>query len=73
MKHVIEVPGGGEFMQWEEIHKSSTQSAREAYLKEYGIDYHDDPQWEIGNDRHTFWLNAYDERQKALIINPRQN
>jgi hypothetical protein len=65
--------GDREVMFHTNIHQSAADVARAAYTEKYGIDYHDDPEWEIGNERHTFWLNAFSERQKALILNPYQN
>jgi hypothetical protein len=57
------------FVDFAGIHKSASQCAREAYSKEYGVDYHDDPKWEIGGERHEFWLKAFDAAQTSEIMN----
>lgn len=67
------LPGEKELLNWTEIHKSAIQCARDAYTAEYGVDYHDDPEYKTGNDRHAFWLKSFDDRQKSLIINPHQD
>lgn len=73
MAYAYGMPGEPAKMDWSAIHQSAAQVARDAYLKEYGVDYHDDPKWEIGNERHTFWLNSFDARHKSLIIDPHQS
>lgn len=65
--------GDKEILFFAEIHQSASQVARDAYFNKYGIDYHEDPNWVIGGERHEFWLNAFDTRQKSLILNPQQD
>jgi hypothetical protein len=67
------LPEDKELMDWTGIHKSACQHARDAYTKEYGVDYHDDPEYKTGNDRHAVWLKAYDDRFSTLILNPHQD
>lgn len=72
MTYAVNVPGEGEFLHFVEIHQSASQVARAAYQEKYGVDYHDDPEWKIGGERHAFWLDAWEKRQASLILNPNQ-
>ncbi len=73
MVYCTTTPGEPQILFHTEIHQSASQKARAAYLDEYGIDYHDDPEWKIGNERHAFWLSAFEARQKLLILDPNQD
>ncbi len=66
------LPEDKELMDWTSIHRSACQKARDTYLETYGVDYHADPKYKTGNERHKVWLDAYDTRFSSLIINPHQ-
>lgn len=34
--------------------------AEASYAEKYGVSYHDDPQWVVGNERHAFWMDMWD-------------
>jgi len=72
MAYSFNFPGEPETLDVTKIHQSASARARQAYLDAYGIDYHDDPQWKIGGERHRLWLDAFDDRQVSLIVNPNQ-
>lgn len=61
MVYCTTTPGEPQILFHTEIHQSASQKARAAYLDEYG------------NERHAFWLSAFEARQKALILNPNQD
>ena len=73
MAYANKLPGEPEVIQWTEIHRSASDHARAAYQKQYGVDYHADPEYQTGNERHAFWLKAFDTRQESLILNPYQD
>jgi hypothetical protein len=55
------------------IHRSACEYARNDYNEKYGVDYHADPEYTAGNERHQFWIHAYSARQESLIVNRYQD
>lgn len=72
MAYAFNTPGEPEKLDFIAIHQSASDHARNAYTKEFGVDYHDDPEYKTGNARHKFWLSAFEKRQESLILNPHQ-
>ena len=52
-----------------EVHRTAAAHARDAYFEKYGVHHTADPQWEIGGERHTFWLDAFSSKQQEHILN----
>jgi hypothetical protein len=67
------IPGDKELLDFSAINRSAGMTANAAYIEEFGVEHRDDPEWNIGGERHAFWLNVFDNRWKALIINPHQD
>lgn len=59
-------------LNFENIQQSSGAVANAAYIEKYGVDKSSDPEWAIGGERHTFWLEQFDRRYNSLILNPDQ-
>lgn len=51
------------------VHRAATEYARDTYFKEYGVYHTTDPQYAVGNERHDFWLAAFDAKQQEHIVN----
>ena len=65
--------GDPEKLDFLKIHQSAVAHAHQSYLEEYGVWPNGDPQHVIGNERHKFWLGAFEKRQESLILNPHQD
>lgn len=72
MSYAFNTPGEPEKLDFIAIHKSAVAVARQTYIDTFGIDYHNDPKYETGNERHKVWLTAFENRQASLILNPDQ-
>jgi hypothetical protein len=70
MSYIISVPGEPEKLDFQAIHQTAVAYANNAYFEKYNVYKNDDPEWKIGNERHHFWLDAFDLRQTQLILNP---
>jgi hypothetical protein len=66
------IAGDKELLDFPKIQRSGGSFANAEYIKKYGICKSRDPEWVIGGERHAFWLDAFDGRWEALIINPNQ-
>lgn len=69
MRYIYGMPGETPFVDFDAIHREAGARAAAAYRAEYGIDFHDDPEWEIGNERHAFWLRMFDVQQAVIVLN----
>lgn len=73
MSYVISFPGEKQRIDTIAIHRSAGACANHAYVEKYGMCKSRDPEWVIGEERHKFWLDAFDARYTSLIINPDQS
>lgn len=67
------IGGDKEVFFWTDIHKSACAVASQQYRDAFGVDHRDDPLCVDGNERHHFWLTAYDQRMLSLVENPNQD